>query len=248
MLLGGALATQHWRGAFAVYALVLPVVALALVALAPYARQLAQVRMVARKDGHIARDDAAFPWRTFAVVGALGFFFMTTFYVMPTRLPFLMQGLGAANSMVIGGVMALMTLASIPGALSYGRLRLHLTPMAIFALSFGLMGGGMLIIGLATGLPQVIIGTLIMGAGMGPAMPNYTTYLMAQVPPALRGRASGLLTTAFFAGQFVSPLVSAPLVARFGLSGAFEALAVSILVLATALCAVAMRGRDVVAG
>jgi MFS family permease len=240
MLLGGALATLHWRGAFAVYALVLPVVAVALVALRPEARKLAAAR-AAGSAVQVEQAAAAFPWGTFAVVGSLAFFFMTTFYVMPTRLPFLMQGLGVENSMVIGGVMALMTLASIPGALAYGQLRLWLSPMAIFALSFGLMGLGMLMIGFAAGLPMVIVGTLVMGVGMGPAMPNYTTYLMAQVPPPLRGRASGLLTTAFFAGQFVSPLVSAPLVAQFGLPGAFQALALAMVVLAAGLVIAARR-------
>jgi MFS family permease len=243
MLLGGALATLHWRGAFAVYALVLPVVIVALVALAPYARKRAAMRVADTGAARAAQAGAAFPWRTFAVAGPLGFFFMVTFYVMPTRLPFLMQDLGADNSMVIGMVMALMTLASIPGALAYGRIRRLLSAIAVFAMSFALMGLGMLMIGMATGLPLLIAGTVVLGAGMGPAMPNYTTYLMAKVPAPLRGRASGLLTTAFFAGQFASPLVSAPLVGQFGLPGTFATLALAMLALAAVLGAVAMRGQ-----
>ena len=41
VLVGGTLASLHWRGAFATYLLVLPVTALTLVALVPYARRKA---------------------------------------------------------------------------------------------------------------------------------------------------------------------------------------------------------------
>lgn len=83
---------------------------------------------------------------------------------------------------------------------------------------------------------MVVVGTLIMGAGVGPAMPNDSTYFMAFVP-MLRGRASGLLTTAFYAGQFASPRVSAPLVARSGLEGAFAALGLIVIAMAGLLSA-----------
>lgn len=217
MLLGGAAALLHWRGAFAVYGLVLPVAAFALMTLAPQARRINAARSAPAQ----AMPSAPFPWRAFAVVGPLAFVFMTTFYVMPTRLPFLMEGLGTSNTLVIGGTMALMTVASVPGSLLYGRIRQRVTPMAVFAGSFLLMGLGLMLIAQATGLAMVIGGVVLAGIGMGPSMPNYTTYFMAHVPPSLRGRASGMLTTAFFAGQFVSPLATAPLVAQFGLSGAF---------------------------
>lgn len=85
------------------------------------------------------------------------------------------------------------------------------------------------------------LGVAVMGLGMGPSMPNYTTYWMATVPPALRGRAAGTLTSAFFGGQFASPLVTAPLVGIFGLNGAFEALSVFMILLGAGLWALARR-------
>jgi MFS family permease len=244
MLLGGALATLHWRGAFAAYLVVVPVAVLALYALAPYVRaRAARGRVVADRDGGV------FPWRTFAVVGPLGFFFMVTFYIMPTRVPFLLSDMGLTNPALIGAAMALMTLVSIPGALLYGRLRQHVSAMAVFAGSYGFMGAGLLLVGLSPNLFGVIAGIALTGVGMGPSMPNYSTYFMAFVPPGMRGRASGLLTTAFFAGQFASPLASAPLVAAFGLRGAFEAMGLMLVALCIGLTAVALSARDtVVAG
>ena len=239
ILLGGALASVHWRGAFAVYVLVVPVALLALVALAPYA--------AARRDrpgATGANAGGVFPWRAFAVVGALAFFFMAVFYVMPTRLPFRLTGLGVTNPLSIGMIMATMTIVAVPGSLAYGRIRQRFSAMAVFAFSFAMMGLGMMLIGFAQGPWAIVAGSVLAGIGMGPAMPNYTTYLMATVPPEQRGRASGLLTTAFFAGQFASPLVSAPLVAGFGLPGAFMALALVLGLVAGLLALVAMAGSS----
>lgn len=237
MLLGGALAALHWRGAFAAYLLVIPVAIVAYMALAPYAR--------ARKDAPKETETAegAFPWGAFALVGPLAFIFMAAFYIMPTRLPFLLTGLGVENPAVIGGIMALMTAVSVPGALAYGRIRQRFTAMAVFSGSFLAMGAGLVVVGLAPSVPLVLVGIVLMGLGMGPSMPNYTTYFMAHTPAALRGRAAGMLTTAFFAGQFVSPLLSAPLVAGFGLSGAFEVLGGALVVLGTGLAVAAARSR-----
>ncbi|GGH46327.1 MFS transporter [Frigidibacter albus] len=229
MLLGGALAALHWRGAFGVYLLALPISALALTALWPYARRAQPAAPVA------GERPVGFPWPTFAFVGGLSFLFMATFYVMPTRVPFRLAEIGVTNSLIVGLVMAGVMVTSVPGALMYGKIRRHLSEMAIFAASFGLMGVGLFTVSQSGSLWGVALGGMIAGAGMGPAMPNYSTYLMAKVPPAARGRAAGLLTTSFFAGQFASPLVSAPLVASFGISGAFLALSVALLVIGIAL-------------
>jgi len=230
MLLGGALAALHWRGAFAVYLLALPIAALALTALWPYARR-------AQAAAPVAGDHApvGFPWPTFAFVGGLSFLFMATFYVMPTRVPFRLAEIGVTNSLIVGLVMAGVMVTSVPGALMYGKIRRFLSEMAIFAASFGLMAVGLFTVSQSGSIWGVAIGGMIAGAGMGPAMPNYSTYLMAKVPPAARGRAAGLLTTSFFAGQFASPLVSAPLVVNFGISGAFLALSGTLLVIGIAL-------------
>ena len=52
---------------------------------------------------------------------------------------------------------------------------------------------------------------------------------MAAVPAASRGCASGPMTVALFGGQFVSPLLTRPLVAAFDLRGALAVLAVAAL-------------------
>jgi MFS family permease len=117
----------------------------------------------------------------------------------------------------------------------YGRIRARLSAMTIFGLSFVLIGAGFVAHATATDWHGVLLGSLIAGLGMGISMPNYTTWFMARVPASMRGRASGLLTTAFFLGQFASPLVSAPLVAWFGLAGTFAAVGLGLVTLGIGL-------------
>jgi MFS family permease len=142
--------------------------------------------------------------------------------------------------------MASLTLAMMPGSLAYGRVRRHLSPMAIFALGFGMMGLGMAVISASGSLLGAWLGVMVGGLGMGPMMPNFVTYFMGFVPRAAQGRASGLLTTAFFAGQFAAPLLAAPLVLAFGLDGTFLALAAILAVVSLALAARAAMLRRVV--
>jgi MFS family permease len=150
-------------------------------------------------------------------------------------LPFLLGQVGVTQPLVLSGIISLVTVAALPGALLYGRFSQRLSATTIFAVSWALMGAGMLILSMALTVSGMAVGVVVVGFGLGPAMPGYTTYLMAVVPTTSRGRAAGLLTTAFFAGQFASPLISAPLVRELGLSGAFQALALSQLVLAAGL-------------
>ena len=232
MLLGGLLASYHWRGAFAVYGLILPIAALAFLALGPHARRIA-----AERDRPRAVQTTAdrFPWAAYAFIAPLAFLFQTAFYVTPTRLPFHLQGLGVTSPLVVGALMAALVTVSAPVALMYGRIRARLSAMTIFGLSFFLIGLGFLAHATASNWRGVLLGSLIAGLGMGISMPNYTTWFMERVPASMRGRASGLLTTAFFLGQFASPLVSAPLVAWFGLPGTFATVGMALVTLGVGL-------------
>ena len=232
MVLGGALASLHWRGAFAVYALILPIAVLAFMVLGPRARALAAERPQSRS----ASTDR-FPWAAYAFIAPLAFLFQVAFYVTPTRLPFHLEALGTTSPLVVGVLMAALVTVSAPVSLMYGRIRARLSAMVIFGLSFVLIGAGFLAHAMAIDWRGVLLGSLIGGLGMGISMPNYTTWFMARVPASMRGRASGLLTTAFFVGQFASPLASAPLVAAFGLAGTFAAVGLGLIALGLGLWA-----------
>jgi MFS family permease len=143
-------------------------------------------------------------------VSALAFLFVAAFYAIPTRLPFLLGEVDLSDPFLIGAVSSLVTLAAVPGGLGYGRLRGLASPLAIFALSWGVMGLGMGVLALAPSAGVMSAGVVLVGLGMGPAIPNHMATLMAAAPAASRGRASGLMTVALFGGQFASPLLTGP--------------------------------------
>jgi hypothetical protein len=87
---------------------------------------------------------------------------------------------------------ALTTLATSISALSYQKLKARFTFTNLYSIAFLFMGVGYLIINAASSYAIVL-------------------------PVALWGRILGGLTTSFFLGQFISPLMSQPLSLRVGL-------------------------------
>jgi MFS family permease len=60
---------------------------------------------------------------------------------------------------------------------------------------------------------------------------NTNAWFISKVPPAKRGKASGILTSSFFLGQFSSPLLFEPIVSAYGIQGLFLIISVlSILI------------------
>ena len=77
----------------------------------------------------------------------------------------------------------------------------------------------------ADGMITFMLVMLLAGFGVGAAFPNITTWLMGLAPPHLRGRLVGGTTMSIFLGQFVSPMVSQPMVDAVGKAAAFGLMA-----------------------
>lgn len=225
---GGFLAELDWRAPFLIYLVALPTALLAWTTLG---------RSVPRRPALATRGIAplAFPWRAFALPGALACFTMTVFYLIPTRLPFHLAEIGIPSPSAAGTAVAAVTLAGIPGSLWFGRLRTRFEPHVIGAASFAVIAAGFVVISLADTLPFVIAGTLAVGAGLGPSFPNFMAWLMARMPDAAKGRASGLFTVAVFGGQFISPLIGQFVSDRIGLFLTFDVFAAALVGAALAL-------------
>jgi len=68
---------------------------------------------------------------------------------------------------------------------------------------------------------MVMLGMLFAGLGMGLMIPNANVWVMQLAPPEIRGREIGRLTTFWFMGQFLSPLVLLPFLDYFSQSQLF---------------------------
>lgn len=226
---GGLLAELGWRVPFLIYLLALPVAVLAWI--------VVPLRKVRPADASVegAGSSEPFPWRVLILTAGIMFLVMIFILLAATRLPFLLNKIGVVSPGLIGLTLALMTVASFPTGLFYGRVRARMESRAIAVVALMLMGSGFAVISQSGTLAPVIVGILVTGTGLGLIIPNQNVWLMAHVPAAFRGRASGLMTTCLFAGQFVSPLISGVLLIAMDLHSVFLVFALAVAAVATAL-------------
>ena len=104
--------------------------------------------------------------------------------------------------------------------------------MSIVVVAFGVAAMGYLIIGLAANYNLVLLGLIVAGLGFGLLMPNLNVWLSSMIPDTLRGKALGGLTTFFFLGQFLSPIVSQPITNIVGLDRTYMTTGVLLLIIA----------------
>lgn len=201
--LAGVLAGIDWRLPFWLYSVAAAVALLALAGLRDEQRPT------------LKAAGKGFP-KAVGWIYALALVATLVFYMAPTQLPFLLRDLGAGPA-VIGVVVAGSTLTSVAGALVFPRL----PKGRITAVSVVLLGLGWLLIGAAGNVWLVTAGLLVGGFGVGLVVPNLTLRLADLASLAQRGRVLSGLVAGIFLGQFLSPLVIAPLVQATGLAAAF---------------------------
>ncbi|GAB2846121.1 MFS transporter [Lentzea nigeriaca] len=201
--LAGILAGVDWRLPFWLYSVAAAIAVLAIAGLEHEPRPVQKA------------TTAAFPAKTVGIY-LLALTATLVFYMAPTQLPFLLRDLGGSPA-VIGVVVAGSTLTSVAGALVFPKL----PKGRITAASVALLGLGWLLIGYGDTIPLVTAGLLVGGFGVGLVVPNLNLQLANAASPAQRGRVLSGLVAGIFLGQFLSPLVIAPLVQTAGIAAAF---------------------------
>ncbi|MEP3429502.1 MAG: MFS transporter [Roseibium sp.] len=143
------------------------------------------------------------------------------FFQMPTQVPFFTAFLGLESVSTTAYAMGALTLTGGVVALWNGWLKRQLGRSGMFALGYAVMATGFAILAFNTYLGPIVIGASVIGAGFAVLMPAYSDLLLRIVPASRRGAASGALATGAFLGQFISPLISLPVVSVFGYANAF---------------------------
>ena len=224
--LGGALGAQTWRTPFWLYAVSLPLAALA----ARYVWQPAP-QSAAR-----VRALPPLPWRQLAAPVGVTLVGGLVFYVLIVELSFKLDEIGVTATGTIGAVSAIGSLGTAVGAFLFGRLA-RLRPALTVPLAFGLSGVGLLGLALAPTVPVVVVLAVLTGFGNGLLLPSMLSWALGSLTFEQRGRGTGVWTSALFIGQFVCPLVV------LALSGALGGLAPALLVLGAAAVAAAVGVR-----
>jgi len=225
--IGGILAGVDWRGPFLIYLMALTLVPTALLRLYEPDRS---------GDG-ATETDGRWPFKALALIFGSALFGQVVFYTIPTQIPFYLEELIGLGPTASGFAVAVTTLFAAAASTWYGRVKRRLGFVPIAALSFSLLGGGLVAAGFAGGYAAVVAALALSGLGAGLILPNLSAWIAEVVPPALRGRAIGGMTTSVFTGQFLSPVLVQPAVNVFGLASAL--VLVGALAVALALGAAA---------
>ncbi|MEW9614523.1 MFS transporter [Shinella sp. S4-D37] len=230
---GGFLAEVHWRGPFLIYTVAILLVPAALAFLPePRGARPAGPATVADRLGGRATALLVLLFLAAAVN-------MIAFYMIPTQLPFYLESLGFAAPSLAGTAIGAGQLVGVVSALAFAPFRRIAGIMGVFGLGFVSAGLSFLLLSAAESYAGVLAAMAVSGVCMGTIMPNFAAAAMLLAPPARRGRVSGLLVSSIFAGQFLSPLVSQPLIAASGYDGAYAL--VGAVVLAFGIVAFALR-------
>ncbi|MFI7300713.1 MFS transporter [Streptomyces sp. NPDC050121] len=224
-VIGGAAGSAGWRAPFWVYAiglLLAPAMAATLSKPRPESAGVPQ---------EPAAEKKPFPVRRLAGICTLTVFGAMVFYTVPVEMSYLLDDLGVKSTGVIGLATALASAATVAGSIAFTKLAGN--PAGRLPLVFALCAAGFVVIALASSPLVVIAGAVLNCLGTGILLPSLLTIAMSRLDYADRGRGTGLWTAAFFAGEFVCPLV---LIALESATGSL-AHAVGLLGLASALTA-----------
>ncbi|MFC6993927.1 MFS transporter [Haladaptatus sp. GCM10025707] len=218
--LAGVLAEISWRVPFLVYAtamLLLPLMAFAL----PEPDRPKPTAHRPTSIHELRRTLVRFPLGSLALIFSLALVSQIIFYMIPVQIPFYLESQTGASATLVGVALTASTFTGGVVSLLYGRIRTVVSVIAIIALTFSFMSIGFIVIGVSQTLLGVVVGLVLVGAGIGVILPNLNTWIAAITPETVRGRALSGLTSAIFFGQFLSPIVIRPVSETIGLSMTF---------------------------
>lgn len=222
---GGLLADISWRWPFAVYGISWILLLMAY-------KYLYEPEIVKSNVAKRLPEKSQLKNKKYLLLYLTAFFGMLFFYLVPTQVPFLLQNGGEIKNSTIGFSISISVLAGALVAVNYGKIRQRLNFYQIYVLTFLLMGAGYVITSLFTGYAGILAGLIVAGFGTGMLMPNTNLWLISLAPAEKRGRMVGMLNLAVYSGQFLSPVLVAPLNVRWSIGFTFLICGVLMLVMA----------------
>jgi len=205
--LGGFLAQKDWSYPFAIY--FIPLLFLPLLLNSLYEPKVHKI------EEEISIDNNLF------VVYFTAFFVMLLFYMLPTQLPYLIINTLHGEPQTIGLVISTAMIFNALTASQYSKIKARLSYIDIYAITFFLFSLGLFFISQASKISELFYSTAFMGMAFGLLFVNTNAWFLSKVSDQKRAKASGVLTSSLFLGQFFSPIIFEPIVSRYQISGLF---------------------------
>jgi MFS family permease len=219
--LGGVLADIGWRYPFLLYLFALVVLPLTLLYLREHA--------ITTKTNGIHQQVKAPPITRILFINIMLMWII--FFLIPVQIPFYFKAIGIVKNSMIGAAIALSAGASAVSSFFYAKVKGLFSFLTVYAMGYLLMAVGFSFIAVANTYMMAVAAMILSGFGMGMMIPNTNMLVMKIVPPAIRGKEIGKLTTFWFLGQFVSPVVISPVLKSQSLASVFMLAAGFLLVL-----------------
>jgi MFS family permease len=211
--LGGVLADVGWRYPFLIYFFALLVLPLTML----YLQEPPVTLKSKGSDKHKIITAPSIIWMLFANIMIM----WIIFFLIPVQIPFYFKAIGVEKNAMIGAGIAMSTAASAVSSFFYSKIKAHFSFLLIFAMGYLLMAAGFSFIAVVHSYTLVVVAMMLSGFGMGMMIPNTNMWVMKIVPPEIRGKEIGKLTTFWFLGQFLSPIVIFPILKNLSLSSTF---------------------------
>ncbi len=217
-VLGGALGAVSWHMPFGVYTFAIPIGLAATVA----------IPQTAPHKSAKARDEGSDSvWRIFLDNSVLWLIYGLMFtgsillYVVVIFMPQLLETFGITSTFRIGLFITAMTASAGVISFVYVHIRSRFAYRWIVLMSVTLWTAAFGSLSFAKNSGAVILSVALFGVSQGLVMPTVMVWIGDAVPPSYRGRFSSYLGTSGFIGQFLSPILFAPVFLLGGLKGVF---------------------------
>ncbi|MBD2151437.1 MFS transporter [Pseudanabaena sp. FACHB-1277] len=219
LVIGGIVADLNWRNSFLIHLLAfLLLPAIFVFIKEPERTSKIQFSSVTELDkttlSHPRSVDIEVPKKLLAFIYLTALIAELTLYLIPVHLPFYLQEMTGTNAKESSIAIASMALFLIIGSLLFAKIKERFNYVIVVVLSLGLVSIGYEIVGFVNNYVLALIGLAICGLGGGLLVPNLDSWLTSTVPSSYRGRAVGGLTASTFLGQFLSPILSQPLIQK----------------------------------
>ena len=207
--IGGVLGeTLGSRGPFLLYLLALPIALVsAIVLFEPAVHEDTQFT-------HLK----GFPFRKVLPLVAITLGVSLLFYTIVVKLGPILMLTAVVTPALIGAAGAAANMGHVGGAIIFGRFKSASGP-TLLAAGLTLAALGYFGLSISESLYVSVASAVCASLGVGIMLPTLLAWTMGILPPAFRGRGTGIWTGTFFFGQFIAPIVAV------ALEGAFDGLA-----------------------
>ncbi len=200
---GGLLAEISWQAPFLIY-----LTAFFIFPVAYYSLTEPDIEKKESSESQLREDN--YQKQLVVVIYLTALVGMMLFYIIPVQIPFFIKEQTGVSNTLIGLAIACSTLSSAIVSFNYKKIRARWSFSAIYFFSFFFLAIGFSVIFMVDSYSLIVIGLLIGGIGMGVLIPNSNIWIVTLSPDSMRGRIVGGLTTSVFIGQFISPIVTEP--------------------------------------